>query len=169
MAQTLVILPGILAVGGLLAGCGLLMDAAQLVHPVPSTLPDDIAIICRHGELHVGIASEPAPPFVFLLTEGNPKITGLDIELLQAITAAMSRECGRPIRAVPTLLPVRDLFIELTEGHVDLFLSAMAANVPRLIKTGIGYSTPYFSDTGIIGLTRDHRSQSAFEPLSNDC
>jgi polar amino acid transport system substrate-binding protein len=164
-----VILLSILATGGLLAGCGLLMDAAQLVHPASPSLPDDIAIICRHEELHVGIASEPAPPFVFVLGEGNPTITGLDIELLQAITAAISRECGRTIRAVPTILPVRDLFIELTEGHVDLFLSAMAANLPHLIGTGIGYSTPYFSNTGIIGLTRDpqvaERIRTTFQRL----
>ena len=167
--RTLVILPGILVVGGLLAGCGLLMDAAQWVHPAPSTVPDDIAIICRHEELHVGIASEAAPPFVFMLGEENPTITGLDIELLHAITAAISLESRRPVRAVPTILPVRDLFIELTEGHVDLFLSAMAANLPHLIGTGIGYSTPYFSDTGIIGLTRDpqvaERVRTTFQQL----
>ncbi len=169
LLRALGILSSILAVGGPLAGCGLLMDAAQLVHPAPSSLPDDIAIICRHEELHVGIASEPAPPFVSVLGGENPTITGLDIELLHAITAAISRECGRPVRTVPTILPVRDLFIELTEGHVDLFLSAMAANLPHLIGTGIGYSIPYFSNTGIIGLTRDaqvaERVRSTFQRL----
>jgi polar amino acid transport system substrate-binding protein len=169
--HTLAILLGILAVGGSLAGCGLLMDAAQWVRPVPSPLSDDLAIICRHEQLHVGIASEPAPPFVVLLTEDPPEITGLDIELLQAITAAISRECGRPVKAVPTILPVRDLFIELTEGHVDLFLSAMATNLPHLIGTGIGYSAPYFSDTGIIALTRDPqvaaRIRTTFQELLN--
>lgn len=169
--HTLAILLGILAGGGSLAGCGLLMDAAQWVRPVPSSLPDDLAVICRHEQLHVGIANNPTPPFVFLLAEKTPEITGLDIELLHAITAAISRECGRPVRAVPILLPVRDLFIELTEGRVDLFLSAMAANMPHLNATGIGYSAPYFSHTGIIALTRDpqvaERIRTTFQELLN--
>lgn len=169
----LVMLLVILCLGGALVGCGLLMDAAGFIDPILPDLPDEIAAICRHGQVRVGITNEPAPPFIIVTTEadGAPQITGLDIELLQTITAAMTRECQRPVIALPTVLPFRDLFIELTEGHVDLFLSAMAANVPHLTATGIGYSAPYFADTGIIGLTANPRVAEAiravFERLHN--
>lgn len=163
----------VLVMGCVLHGCGLLMDAAHWVQPILPDLPDELDVICRHKQLHVGIANEPSPPFVFpaVRTDDGLRITGLDIELVQIITAVLSKHCGdQPITAVPSVLPFRGLFIQLTEGKLDLFVSAMAANVPHLIATGIGYSTPYFYDTGIIGITRKppvaEHVRAAFRRLS---
>ncbi|MGH7256397.1 MAG: substrate-binding periplasmic protein [Nitrospirales bacterium] len=140
----------------MLHGCGLVMDAAELVYPIMPDLPDQLEVICRHEALHVGVLEDPAPPFVFptMRTERGLRVTGLDIELVQAIAAALSKHCGRPIAATPRALSFEDLFLELTEGKLDLFVSGKAANVPHLTATGLGYSTPYFTDTGIVAIAR---------------
>ena len=146
-----------LVAGCLLQGCGLLMDAAQLVQPLVPELSDELDVICRHRRLQVGIAIEPFPPFVFpvVWTDQGPRVTGLDIELVQAITAALSKHCGGPpITPILHLVHFRDLFRLLTEGHLDLFVSSVAYNVPHFTSTGIGYSSPYYSDAGIGGITR---------------
>lgn len=146
-----------LVAGCLLQGCGLLMDAAQLVQPVVPQLSAELDVICRHRRLQVGIAVEAFPPFVFpvVWTDQGPRVTGLDIELVQAITAALSKHCGGP-PVTPILHSVhfRNLFVLLTEGHLDLFVSSVAYNVPHFTSTGIGYSSPYYSDAGIGGITR---------------
>ena len=149
----------LMVAGGLLAGCGLLMDAAQLMHPYLPGLPDEVEAICRHAEVRVGVATEPSPPFVFPVrpTGEGPKLTGLDMELVHHITAALSEQCGHPLTAVPIVLPFRDLFLALTENKLDIFVSAMASNVPHLTATGLGYSSPYYLDTGIVALTGESR------------
>lgn len=144
---------------GLLSGCGLIMDAAELVRPIVPDLPNELDLICRHRQVQVGIADEPFPPFVFpaFPTNEGPKITGLDIDLVERISAALSAHCGHPVVTKYSVVPFRDLFMKLTEGKLDLFVSGMAANVPHLTATGLGYSTPYFTDTGIIGMARGSR------------
>src|SRR5207249_3262235 len=136
-----------LAIGFLLQGCGLFMDAAQLVRPVVPYLPDELDVICQHRRLQVGIGVEPFPPFVFpaVWTDQGTWVTGLDVELVQAITAVLSKHCGGPpVTPVLHLVHVRDLFILLTEGKLDLFLSAAAYNVPHPMATGLAFSTPYY-------------------------
>lgn len=146
-----------LVAGCLLQGCGLLMDAAQLLQPVGPELSDEIDLICRHRRLQVGIAVEPFPPFVFpvVWTDQGPRVTGLDIELVQAITKALSGRCGGlPVTPILHLVHFRDLFVLLTEGHLDLFLSSVAYNVPHPSATGLAYSTPYYFTAGIGGIAR---------------
>jgi len=146
-----------LVIGCLLQGCGLLMDAVQLIQPVVPDLPDELDIICRHRRLQVGIAVEPFPPFVFpaVWTDEGPWVTGLDVELVQTITAALSEHCGGPsVTPVVHLVHVRDLFLLLTEGKLDLFVSALTYNVAHPTATGLGFSTPYYYDAGIGGVTR---------------
>ncbi|WP_447973903.1 substrate-binding periplasmic protein [Nitrospira sp. Kam-Ns4a] len=133
------------------------MDAAQLVRSVVPDLPDELDVICRHRRLQVGIAVEAFPPFVFpvIWNDQGPWVTGLDIELVQEITRALSRHCGDPpVIAVPHMVHFRDLFRLLTEGQLDLFVSAVSYNVPHLTASGLGYSTPYYYDAGITGITR---------------
>ena len=133
------------------------MDAAQLVRPVVPYLPDELDVICQHRRLQVGIGVEPFPPFVFpaVWTDQGPWVTGLDVELVQAITAVLSKHCGGPpVTPVLHLVHVRDLFILLTEGKLDLFLSAAAYNVPHPMATGLAFSTPYYFEAGIGGVTR---------------
>ena len=147
----------VLAIGCLQQGCGLLIDAAQLVRPVVTEPSGELDVICKHGRLQVGIAVEAFPPFVFPVVWNNqgPWVTGLDIELVQDITRSLSRRCGGPpITAVPHMVHFRDLFRLLTEGHLDLFVSSVSYNVPHLTATGLGYSTPYYYDGGIGGITR---------------
>ena len=146
-----------LGVGYLLQGCGLLIDAAQVVKPVVPQLSTELDVICKHGRLQVGIAVEAFPPFVFpvVWTDQGPRVTGLDIELVQEITRALSKHCGGPrITAVPHMVHYRDLFRLLTEGHLDFFMSSVSYNVPHLTASGLGYSTPYYYDAGISAITR---------------
>jgi polar amino acid transport system substrate-binding protein len=147
----------LITMGHLLQGCGLLMDAAQLVRTVVPGPSDELDVICEHGRLQVGIAIEAFPPFVFpvIWTDQGPRVTGLDIELVQEITRAFSRHCGgSTVTAVPHMVHFRDLFRLLTEGHLDLFVSSVSYNVPHLTASGLGYSTPYYYDAGISGITR---------------
>lgn len=141
-----------LVVGCHLQGCGLLIDAAQVVKPVVPQLSTELDVICNHGRLQVGIAIEPFPPFVFpvVWTDQGPRVTGLDIELVQEITRALSKRCGGPpVIAVSHLVHFRDLFRLLTEGHLDLFVSSVGYNVPHPSATGLAFSTPYYFDAGI--------------------
>jgi polar amino acid transport system substrate-binding protein len=143
--------------GCLLQGCGLLMDAAQVVRPVIPELPDEVDMICRHRRLQVGIAVEPFPPFVFpvVWTDEGPRVTGLEIELVNEITAALSKYCeGSPVTAVVHVVHFRDLFLLLNEGHLDLFVSSVGYNVPHPSATGLAFSSPYFYEAGITGATR---------------
>jgi ABC-type amino acid transport substrate-binding protein len=130
----------------------LLLDAVQLINPLVPTLSDELDVICQHRRLQVGIAVEPFPPFVFpvVWADQGPRVTGLDIELVQEITAALSKRCGgQPVTAVSHLVHFRELFILLTEGHLDLFVSSVGYNVPHPSGTGLAYSTPYYYDGGI--------------------
>jgi polar amino acid transport system substrate-binding protein len=143
----------ILVMGCLLQGCGLFVDAIYLF----PRLSDELDVICRHRRLQVGIAVEPFPPFVFpvVRTDHGPRVTGLDIELVQAITKALSEHCGgTPVTPVLHLVHFRNLFVLLTEGHLDLFVSSAAYNVPHPMATGLAFSTPYFSTAGIGVVTR---------------
>lgn len=146
-----------LVAGYLLQGCGLLFDAAGLLKPVVPDLSDELDVICRHQRLQVGIAVEAFPPFVFpvVWTDQGPRVTGLDIELVQEIAGALSRHCGGPpITTVPHMVHFRDLFRLLTEGHLDLFVSSVSYNVPHITASGLGFSTPYYYDAGISAITR---------------
>ncbi len=147
----------VFVMASLLQGCGLLIDAAKLLNPVAPDLSDELGVICRHQRAQVGIAIEAFPPFVFpvVWTNQGPMVTGLDIDLVREITRALSRYCGgSPITAVPHMVHFRDLFRLLAEGHLDLFVSSVSYNVPHLSASGLGYSTPYFYDAGIGGITR---------------
>ena len=137
-----------------LAGCGLLIDAAQLVWPHTGEERDPV---CRRERLHIGVAFEPFWPFVFpaVFTDEGPRVTGMDVELVREITAAVSERCGdRPITPVLHLVRFRDLFVELNEGKLDLFVSAVAADLPGPARAGLAYSSPYFDDGGLIILVR---------------
>lgn len=137
-----------------LAGCGLIVDAIGLIHPFAKT---ELDAICARHQLRIGIAVEPFQPFVFpaIYTDEGVRITGLDVELVREISAAFSERCGGQEPIVPTLHLVRfrNLFIELTEGNVDFFVSSISANAPALGRIGLDYSSPYFFAGGIGGIT----------------
>ena len=137
-----------------LQGCGLITDAVQLVWPLAT---DDISAICRRGRLQVGIAAEPFQPFVFpaIFTDEGLRVTGMDVALVQEIARALEQRCGgHPVTPVLHLVRFRDLFVLLQEGKLDLFASAISANVPSPARIGLAYSSPYFYDGGIAGITR---------------
>lgn len=142
-----------LVMGCLFQGCGLLVDAVQILHG----FSDELDVICRHQRLQVGIAVEPFPPFVFpvVSTDQGLRVTGMDIELVQAITKALSEHCGdAPVTPVLHMVHFRNLFVLLTEGHLDMFLSSVAYNVPHPTATGLAFSTPYYFNAGIGVVTR---------------
>jgi ABC-type amino acid transport substrate-binding protein len=135
------------------AGCGLIIDAVQLVQPIAK---DEVQKICLRKRVQVGIAVEPSRPFVFpaVFTDEGVRVTGLDVELIRELTDMLSRECGAPVEPVLHLVRFRDLFVLLSEGRLDFFVSSVSANVPSPARSGLAYSAPYFLDGGLAGITR---------------
>ena len=135
-------------------GCGLVVDAVQLVWPIAT---HELDAICARGQVRVGMAVEPFQPFVFpaIYTDEGVRVTGLDVELVREISSALSQRCGSTKPIVPTLhlIRFRNLFVELTEGNLDLFVSSISANVPAPGRIGLAYSNPYFDTGGIGGIT----------------
>ncbi|MEK7235402.1 MAG: transporter substrate-binding domain-containing protein, partial [Nitrospirota bacterium] len=138
----------------MIQGCGLVVDAVQLVWPIAT---NELDAICARGQVRVGMAVEPFQPFVFpaIYTDEGLRVTGLDVELVREITAALSQRCSNTKPIVPTLhlIRFRNLFLELTEGNLDLFVSSISANVPAPGRIGLAYSNPYFDAGGIGGIT----------------
>jgi polar amino acid transport system substrate-binding protein len=140
----------LMTLGILPQGCGLVYDAVELIHPLTR---DELSSICARGRLRVGISVEPFRPFVFpaMYTDEGIRVTGLDIELIREVADALSSHCGKPNSVVPTLHATRfpDLFIKMTEGQLDLFVSAVSGTVPGTRPPGLWFSAPYFRDDGL--------------------
>jgi ABC-type amino acid transport substrate-binding protein len=136
-----------------LQGCGLLYDAVQAVVPVAT---DELDAVCRTHKIRIGMAVEPFRPFVFpaIWTDEGARVTGLDVELVKELAAALSRHCGHPVTPVLELVRFRDLFLFLNEAKLDLFVSAVPADVPSPTFAGFAYSVPYFYNGGVTGITR---------------
>ncbi len=138
----------------MLQGCGLVVDAIQLVWPIAT---NELDAICARGQVRVGMAVEPFQPFVFpaIYTDEGLRVTGLDVELVREITFALSQRCGNARPIVPTLhlIRFRNLFIELAEGNLDLFVSSISSNVPAPGRIGLAYSNSYFDAGGLGGIT----------------
>lgn len=136
-----------------LSGCGLIVDAIGFIHPLATT---ELDAICARHQIRVGMSFEPVQPFVFpaIYTDEGLRVTGLDVELVREISAAFSQYCGGTEPIVPTLhlIRFRNLFIELTEGNLDFFVSSISANVPAPNRVGLGYSNPYFEAGGTGGI-----------------
>ncbi len=132
----------------LLPGCGLLIDAAELIYPVTS---NELDRICRRQQIQVGMAVEPFRPFVFpaVWTDEGARVTGLDAELVRVIGDALSARCGKPVVSILHLVRFRDLFLLLNEGQLDFFVSAVETGAPSPARAGFAYSSPYFSHGGV--------------------
>lgn len=132
----------------LMQGCGLLFDAVQQTYPVTT---NELDRICRRQQVQVGMAVEPFRPFVFpaVWTDEGARVTGLDAELVRAVSDALTLHCGAPVVPALHLIRFRDLFLLLNEGQLDFFVSAVAAGTPSPGRAGFAYSTPYFSQGGI--------------------
>jgi ABC-type amino acid transport substrate-binding protein len=135
---------------GSLPGCGLVFDAVELMYPLTR---DEISTICARGQVRIGISVEPFRPFVFpaVYTDEGVRVTGFDVELIQEVAGALTAHCGGQQPVVPTLhlTRFRDLFIELNEGHLDLFVSSFSGNVPGASPLGLWSSIPYFHGGGV--------------------
>ena len=143
----------ILMMGLALQACGLIVDAVQFIRPIAA---DELEAICAQKAVRVGMAVEPLRPFVFpaIFTDKGLRVTGLDVELVREITGALSRHCGEPVTPVLRLVRFRNLFVELSERKVDLFVSAVSAYVPSPTRAGFAYSIPYFYNGGLAAITR---------------
>ena len=139
-----------------LQGCGLVYDAATMVHPLNR---DELSSICAGGRLRVGISVEPFRPFIFpaMYTDEGIRVTGFDIELIREVADALSAHCGIPHSVVPTLHVTRfpDLFIKMNEGQLDLFVSSVSGTVPGTRPTGLWFSAPYFRGDGIAAIVQE--------------
>lgn len=139
----------------LVQGCGLIYDAATMIHPLTR---DELSAICARERLRVGISVEPFRPFVFpaVYTDEGIRVTGLDIELIREIADALTTHCGGPNPIVPTLHVTRfpDLFIKMSEGQLDLFVSSVSGTVPGTRPAGLWFSSPYLHDDGIAAITQ---------------
>jgi ABC-type amino acid transport substrate-binding protein len=144
------IVPFLIALGIFLQGCGLVFDAVEWVHPLAR---HELSAICSKGQVRVGISVEPFRPFVFpaVYTDEGVRVTGLDVELIREVADALTTYCGGQTPIVPTLHLTRfhDLFIEMNEGKLDMFVSAHGGNIPGARPVGLWYSTPYFHNDGI--------------------
>ena len=144
------IVPFLIAFGFFLQGCGLVFDAVELVHPLTR---HELSAICSRGQVRVGISVEPFRPFIFpaVYTDEGVRVTGLDVELIREVADALTTYCGGQKSIVPTLhlTRFRDLFIEMNEGHLDLFASSGGGNLPGARPVGLWYSIPYFHNGGI--------------------
>jgi polar amino acid transport system substrate-binding protein len=140
----------LIALGFFLQGCGLVFDAVELVHPLTS---DEVSDICSREQVRVGISVEPFRPFVFpaVFTDEGVRVTGFDVELIREVADALTTYCGGQKPVVPTLhlTRFRDLFIEMNEGHLDLFISSLGGNIPGARPMGLWFSIPYFHNGGI--------------------
>jgi ABC-type amino acid transport substrate-binding protein len=140
----------LLILSGFLPGCGLVFDAIESVHPLTR---DELSTICDRGQVRIGISVEPFRPFVFpaVYTDEGVRVTGLDVELIREVADALTAHCGGQKPVVPTLhlTRYRDLFIELSEGHLDLFVSSFSGNVPGASPLGLWPSIPYFHEGGV--------------------
>ena len=132
----------------LLPGCGLVFDAIHQIYPVTT---NELNKICRRQQVKVGVAIEPFRPFVFpaVWTDEGARVTGLDTELVRAVSDALTIHCGSSVVPALHLVRFRDLFLLLNEGQLDFFVSAVAAGTPSPGRSGFVYSTPYFSEGGI--------------------
>ena len=147
------LVPFLIALAILLEGCGLVFDAVEMVYPLTR---DELSVICEQRQVRVGISVEPFRPFVFpaVYTDEGVRVTGLDVELIREVADALTRYCGGQKPIVPTLhlTRFRDLFIEMIEGHLDLFVSTVGGNLPGARPTGLWFSIPYFQNGGIAGI-----------------
>jgi ABC-type amino acid transport substrate-binding protein len=136
-------------------GCGLVVDAVQSVWPIAT---NELDAICARGQIRVGMSVEPFRPFVFpaIYTDEGVRVTGFDVALVRTITAALTSRCGgdKPIVPHLELVRFRDLFVELTEGKLDFFISAKTMDVVSPAEAGLAYSIPYYYDGGVIGIAR---------------
>lgn len=144
------IVPFLIAFGLFLQGCGLVFDAVELVQPLTR---HELSTICSKGQVRVGIPVEPFRPFVFpaVFTDEGVRVTGLDVELIREVADALTTYCGGQKPIVPALHLTRfhDLFIEMSEGKIDIFVSSNGGNIPGARPVGLWYSNPYFHNGGI--------------------
>lgn len=138
----------LLALLSLTQGCGLMFDAMHRIYPVTT---NELDRICRRQQIQVGMAVEPFRPFVFpaVWTDEGARVTGLDTELVRAVSDALTVHCGTAVVPALHLVRFRDLFLLLNEGQLDFFVSAVAASTPSPGRSGFAYSTPYFSQGGL--------------------
>lgn len=143
----------IMVMGLTFQACGLVVDAVQLIRPIAA---DEVEAICAQKVVRVGVTAEPLRPFVFpaIFTDRGLRVTGLDVELVREITGALSQRCGAPVTPVIQLVHFRNLFVELSERKIDLFVSAVSAYVPSPTRAGFAYSIPYFYNGGLTAITR---------------
>ncbi len=150
LTSALLILPP-----ALLCGCGLLIDAVQWIQPIAK---DEVHTICLRKRVQIGMSVEPVRPFVFpaIFTDEGVRITGLDVELTRELVSVLTKECGgEPIEPVLHLVRFRDLFVLLSEGKLDFFVSSITANVPSPERSGLAYSSPYVTDGGLGVMTHE--------------
>lgn len=150
------IAPLLIAFGFFLQGCGLVFDAVELVRPLAR---HELSAICSKGQVRVGISVEPFRPFVFpaVYTDEGVRITGFDVELIREVTDALTTYCGGQKAIVPTLhlTRFRDLFIEMNEGNLDMFVSTIGGNIPGARPVGLWYSIPYFHNGGLGAMSQN--------------
>jgi ABC-type amino acid transport substrate-binding protein len=138
-----------------LAGCGLALRGLERLLP-----EKDVGdVVCARDRLFVGLTAGPIPPFVFPIvgTSQGPRVTGFDVELVEEIEQELAARCGKPVKASLRLVPFLDLFTLVHENKLDLFLSAMPADVAGTGRGGFAYSLPYFIGGGLVPVARNAR------------
>lgn len=105
-------------------------------------------------EIRVGI--EPvSPPFAF---EENGKLTGYDVELIEAVAA----RAGYRVSYRPLLL--QNLFEAFDKDFIDAAISSLSITAAR--QERVGFTTPYIEDGGLALLTPPGANLTATKDLS---
>jgi len=88
--------------------------------------------------LQVGISGEPYPPFTYKAASGD--WTGFEVELAQALCAAMARECEIAPTGWSGIIP------SLQAGRIDMIMNSMSITEKR--QRVIDFTRPYYFTPG---------------------
>ena len=101
------------------------------------------------------ITTEPWPPYVFV--DGEGKLSGMDVELVQAIM----KEAGCTLKVATAMPPLRRM-VEFQEGRIDLMLAASDTLERRAYAR---FTVPYRTET--VGLFTSPANAARYRGLDS--
>lgn len=90
------------------------------------------------------VATHPVAPFV--MRDENGELTGITIDLLEALRPSLRGEGEPPVQLVYREMTVGEMFQAVEEGKVDLAAGALTVTLDR--ERHVDFSHPYF-DSGL--------------------
>jgi polar amino acid transport system substrate-binding protein len=135
--------------------CLLVVCALLGLAPIPrSAAETTLDRITRTGEL-VAATRDDAPPFAFRDAEG--RLSGLSVDLIEAVRAALSRTIGRDIRVSFVMVSSSTRLAVIETGKADL--NCETATVTWAREQRVDFTLPIFRDGTRILTHRDRLSR----------